>query len=95
MQNSDYKCCFIKIKYTTLGDMEKEELRNALVLTQESAAIQILLECCLPTPQERASASRLSALQAHIFPHTNSAAFCTGDAPDSVFAGYPAGRISG
>ena len=44
--------------------MEKEELRNALVLTQESAAIQILLECCLPTAEERASGSKLSALQA-------------------------------
>ncbi len=50
-----------------LGDMEKEELRNALVLTQESAAIQILLECCLPTPQERASGSQLTALQASQF----------------------------
>jgi hypothetical protein len=50
-----------------LGDMEKEELRNALVLTQESAAIQILLECCLPTPQERASGSQLTALQAPQF----------------------------
>jgi hypothetical protein len=49
-----------------LGDMEKEELRNALVLTQESAAIQILLECCLPTPQERASGSQLTALQATV-----------------------------
>jgi hypothetical protein len=47
--------------------MEKEELRNALVLTQESAAIQILLECCLPTPQERASGSQLTALQAPQF----------------------------
>jgi hypothetical protein len=46
--------------------MEKEELRNALVLTQESAAIQILLECCLPTPQERASGSQLTALQAPV-----------------------------
>jgi len=29
-----------------LLDTEREELRNSLVLTQESAAIQILLECC-------------------------------------------------
>ena len=56
------KCMYV-FSLCPLGDMEKEELRNALVLTQESAAIQILLECCLPTPQERASGSRLSALQ--------------------------------
>jgi len=35
------------------GEIEKEELKNALVLTQESAAIQILLECCVPTDAER------------------------------------------
>ena len=29
-----------------LLDTQREELRNSLVLTQESAAIQILLECC-------------------------------------------------
>merc|ERR1740128_29006 len=34
------------------GEIEKEELKNALVLTQESAAIQIMLECCLPTSSE-------------------------------------------
>jgi hypothetical protein len=58
---------YLTYAFNVLGDMEKEELRNALVLTQESAAIQILLECCLPTPQERASGSQLTALQAPQF----------------------------
>ena len=33
---------------TNLGEAEREELKNSLVLTQESAAIQILLETCQP-----------------------------------------------
>jgi len=46
-----------------LADTEREELRNSLVLTQESAAIQILLECCQETPGQRASGGRLVAVQ--------------------------------
>jgi len=56
------------------ADIEKEELKNALILTQESAAIQILLECCLPDNlpqtlpsikenQSVGSSSKLSSLQ--------------------------------
>jgi integrator complex subunit 2 len=33
------------------NDGEREELRAALVATQESAAVQILLEICLGTPR--------------------------------------------
>jgi hypothetical protein len=31
------------------GGVEREELKNALVAAQDSAAIQMLLEICLPT----------------------------------------------
>ena len=44
------------------SDLEREELKNALVATQESAAIQILLEAVLgsgqPLPQNASSATR-------------------------------------
>lgn len=33
-------------------DKDREELKNALLTAQESAAIQILLECCLANPEE-------------------------------------------
>jgi len=46
------------------GDIEREELKIALVATQESAAIQILLESCVPEDHERGEdSSRLAALQ--------------------------------
>jgi len=46
------------------GDIEREELKIALVATQESAAIQILLESCVPEEHERGEdTSRLAALQ--------------------------------
>merc|ERR1712096_52768 len=41
---------------------EREELRNSLVLTQESAAIQILLECCQEEVGE-GDGGRLRAVQ--------------------------------
>ena len=34
------------------GESEREELKNALIAAQESAAVQILLECCLPRGEE-------------------------------------------
>jgi len=45
-----------------LLDTEREELRNSLVLTQESAAIQILLECCQEEVGE-GDGGRLRAVQ--------------------------------
>ncbi len=39
------------------GDGEREELRSALVATQESAAVQILLEACLPFAGDSSSSS--------------------------------------
>lgn len=47
-----------------LGDAEREELKNSLVLTQESAAIQILLETCEADPTELlGEGGHLTALQ--------------------------------
>ncbi|XP_077533566.1 integrator complex subunit 2 isoform X2 [Haemaphysalis longicornis] len=37
------------------AEKDREELRLALVAAQESAAVQILLECCLPTEGEKGS----------------------------------------
>lgn len=34
-------------------DQEREELKRALVDAQESAAIQILIEVCLPTKEDK------------------------------------------
>lgn len=41
------------------NDTEREELKNALIAAQESAAIQILLESCLQTPYDCVCASQL------------------------------------
>ena len=48
---------------TSLAETEREELKNSLVLTQESAAIQILLETCQPGVDEEGERGSLSALQ--------------------------------
>ncbi|XP_014676213.1 PREDICTED: integrator complex subunit 2-like [Priapulus caudatus] len=45
------------------GDVEREELKNALLAAQESAAVQMLLEICLPNADERSDDSLLSDLQ--------------------------------
>lgn len=37
------------------AEKDREELRLALVAAQESAAVQILLECCLPTDAEKSA----------------------------------------
>ena len=55
---------------SNIQEGEREELRNSLVLTQESAAIQILLESCLSSPSETGH-SRLTDLQ-----ETQSAVCC-------------------
>ena len=47
------------------------ELKNSLVLTQESAAIQILLEICQETEEELTLRSRLTDVQ-----ETQSAVCC-------------------
>jgi integrator complex subunit 2 len=46
-----------------LAEAEREELKNSLVLTQESAAIQILLETCQPGAGEQGQPGRLAAIQ--------------------------------
>lgn len=48
---------------SSLGETEREELKNSLVLTQESAAIQILLETCQPGGEEEREEGNLTALQ--------------------------------
>lgn len=37
-------------------EKDREDLRTALVAAQESAAVQILLECCLPTEEDQVRA---------------------------------------
>ena len=56
---------------SSVQEAEREELRNSLVLTQESAAIQILLETCQATEEEEELSSRLTDLQ-----ETQSAVCC-------------------
>ena len=61
-------------RFTALiQESEREELRNSLVLTQESTAIQILLETCQQTPEEarELAGSRLADVQ-----ETQSAVCC-------------------
>ncbi|EEC07439.1 integrator complex subunit, putative, partial [Ixodes scapularis] len=46
------------------ADKDREDLRLALVAAQESAAVQILLECCLPTEAEKNAPSSKQRLRA-------------------------------
>lgn len=46
-----------------LGDNEREELRKALIATQDSLAVQMLLEPCLPTDDDREKPGQLWALR--------------------------------
>ncbi|GAB6030189.1 Integrator complex subunit 2 [Chamberlinius hualienensis] len=45
------------------NDAERDELKNALILAQESAAVQILLEICLPVDKEASDESLLTNLR--------------------------------
>ncbi|XP_030847416.1 integrator complex subunit 2 [Strongylocentrotus purpuratus] len=45
------------------SQLEREELKAALLITQESAAMQILLEICMPFDNEKVEESRLSCLR--------------------------------
>ena len=56
---------------SSIQETEREELKNSLVLTQESAAIQILLETCQETSEELEIGSRLTDVQ-----ETQSAVCC-------------------
>ncbi|XP_063125463.1 integrator complex subunit 2 isoform X2 [Rattus norvegicus] len=42
---------------TDAPEVTREELKNALLAAQDSAAVQILLEICLPTEEEKAKAA--------------------------------------
>lgn len=35
------------------AERERQDLKSALIAAQESAIIQILLECCVPTDEEQ------------------------------------------
>uniref|UniRef100_A0A8C8RNP9 Integrator complex subunit 2 n=1 Tax=Pelusios castaneus TaxID=367368 RepID=A0A8C8RNP9_9SAUR len=43
-------------------EVSREELKNALLAAQDSAAVQILLEICLPTEEEKAQGSNSHSL---------------------------------
>ncbi|NXF35397.1 INT2 protein, partial [Nyctibius bracteatus] len=43
-------------------EVTREELKNALLAAQDSAAVQILLEICLPTEEEKAQSSHVHSL---------------------------------
>ncbi|XP_014808777.1 PREDICTED: integrator complex subunit 2 isoform X2 [Calidris pugnax] len=43
-------------------EVTREELKNALLAAQDSAAVQILLEICLPTEEEKAQSSNMHSL---------------------------------
>lgn len=45
------------------SDSEREELKNALVAAQESAALQILLEACLETPEDQSKPELMWSLR--------------------------------
>ncbi|KFM65537.1 Integrator complex subunit 2, partial [Stegodyphus mimosarum] len=45
------------------SEKDREDLRTALVAAQESAAVQILLECCLPTPEDKKAQGLLTNLR--------------------------------
>ncbi|XP_043910471.1 integrator complex subunit 2 [Protopterus annectens] len=47
---------------TDTPEVTREELKNALLAAQDSAAVQILLEICLPTEQEKAQGPRPESL---------------------------------
>lgn len=64
-------CADQNLMNPTIQESEREELKNSLVLTQESAAIQILLEICQETQEELNLRSRLTDVQ-----ETQSAVCC-------------------
>ena len=49
-----------KSSITAGVEQEREDLRSALVAAQESAAVQILLEICVPSKEEQVSGAFLS-----------------------------------
>uniref|UniRef100_T1IXD4 Uncharacterized protein n=1 Tax=Strigamia maritima TaxID=126957 RepID=T1IXD4_STRMM len=80
------------------SDAEREELRSGLVLAQDSAACQILLECMLPTEEEQKDDSNLSSLrevQTLICSHLHQAFIADPTLAKLVhFQGYPSELLS-
>ena len=56
-------CTDQQLANANILESEREELKNSLILTQESAAIQILLESCQETQLEQTGGSRLTDVQ--------------------------------
>ena len=72
------------------NDMEREELKNALVATQESAAVQILLESMVPTSEEKSLLSDIGECQSLICSYLHEAFIQDPNLAKLVhFQGYP------
>ncbi|XP_044738623.1 integrator complex subunit 2 isoform X2 [Chrysoperla carnea] len=52
-----------KSGHPTISESEREELKTALVATQESAAVQILLEACMEIDEDRMKPGQIYALR--------------------------------
>ncbi|PKK22495.1 hypothetical protein A306_00000106 [Columba livia] len=65
-------------------EVTREELKNALLAAQDSAAVQILLEICLPTEDEKAQSSNPhSLLKSSSNPHSLLKSVCGAAGPQS------------
>ncbi|XP_010220882.1 PREDICTED: integrator complex subunit 2 [Tinamus guttatus] len=53
-------------------EVTREELKNALLAAQDSAAVQILLEICLPTDDEKAQSSNTHSLLKSVYSSSGS-----------------------
>lgn len=49
------------------SDSEREELKTALIATQESAVVQIILEICLETPEDEVLLESFVLLPFHFY----------------------------
>ncbi|RWS15481.1 Integrator complex subunit 2-like protein [Dinothrombium tinctorium] len=78
-------------------EKDREELRFALISAQESAAIQILLECCLPTnkEEENNASQRMTEVQRLVCVHLHQVFISDPNLAKLVhFQGYPSQLLS-
>lgn len=68
------------------SDAEREELKNALIAAQESAALQVLLESCMETDEDCVSHRFLSASKCN-FGGIKIIFFCRNQKPGSGLCG--------
>lgn len=52
-----------RTNYPVISDSEREELKQALIATQESAAVQILLEACIEIEEDRVKHGQIYGLR--------------------------------